>query len=251
MLETRRQITGKVSLVGHRGASACAPENTLASFREALRQGADIIELDVQLCADGQVVVFHDDHLERTTDGHGVLAEWSLAELKALDAGSWFAPRFAGERIPTLEEALAWARWRVPLFIELKHGGHTQPSLDTVVVQRILAHEMAEQVMIISFDHQALCRVNGLTPHLATGALYRTHVDDPVALARGIGANAVMPFWQAVTAEDVVLCHAAGLAVQVWGTDLDYPTLIAAGADCVNADHPAQVRHDFLEGGNG
>jgi len=76
-------------------------------------------------------------------------------------------------------------------------------------------------------------------------------VDDPVGLARGIGANAVMPFWQAVTAEDVVLCHAAGLAVHVWGAGLDYPTLIAAGADCVNADHPSQVRRDFLEWGNG
>ena len=251
MLETRRQITGKVSLVGHRGAAACAPENTLASFREALRQGADIIELDVQLCADGQVVVFHDDHLERTTDGHGPLAERSLAELKALDAGSWFDPRFAGEPIPALDEVLAWARGRIPLFIELKHVAHTRPSLDAVVVERILAHEMADQVMIISFDHQALYRVKELAPHLATGALYRTRVDDPVGLARGIGANAVMPFWQAVTAEDVVLCHAAGLAVHVWGAGLDYPTLIAAGADCVNADHPSQVRRDFLEWGNG
>jgi glycerophosphoryl diester phosphodiesterase len=142
---------------------------------------------------------------------------------------------------------LAWAGGRVPLFIELKHIAHTQPSLDAVVVERILAHEMADQVMIISFDHQALYLVKGLAPHLACCALYRTRVDDPVGLARGIGASAVMPLWQIVTAEDVASCHAAGLAVHVWGPDLDYPTLIAAGADCVNADYPAQVRRDFLE----
>lgn len=247
MLETRRQVTGKVSIVGHRGAAACAPENTLVSFQIGLDQGADIIELDVQLSADGHVVVFHDETLDRTTNARGRLAERTLAELKTLDAGSWYHPRFAGEPIPTLEEVLAWARERVPLFIELKYGARLQPLLHAAVVECILAHKMTHRVMIISFEHQALSRVKESVPELATGALYMEPLADPLALVDRIGANALMPLWHLVTPADMTTYHAAGLAVNVWGADADYAGLIAAGVDCVNADHPAQVRRDFLQ----
>jgi glycerophosphoryl diester phosphodiesterase len=246
MLQTRRQLTGKVSIVGHRGATACAPENTLASFQVGLDQGADIIELDVQLSADGHVVVFHDEMLDRTTNARGPLAGRTLAELKTLDAGSWYHPHFAGEPIPTLDEVLAWARDRIPLFIELKLGARFEHSLHAAVVERILAHEMTHQVMVISFEHQALGRVKEAAPELATGALYMAPVADPVGLAYGIGVQALMPLWYLVTASDVALYHEAGLSVNVWGADADYAALIAAGVDCVNADHPAQVRRDFL-----
>ncbi len=94
-------------VIGHRGAAAHAPENTLAGFACAARLGVRWIELDVQLTSDGVPVVFHDDRLERTTDGRGVLVETSLADLRRLDAGGWFADRFAGERVPTLAEALS------------------------------------------------------------------------------------------------------------------------------------------------
>lgn len=247
MLDTRRETTGRVSIIGHRGAADCAPENTLASFREGLSQGADIIELDVQLSADRQVVAFHDDRLDRTTNARGPLAKRTLSELKALDAGSWFAPRYAGEPIPTLEEVLVWANNRISLFIELKYSADTDPFLGAAVVERILAHEMMDQVMVISFEHQALVKVKERAPDLATGALYTVPVDDPVSMARELGANAVMPLCHIVTSDDVALCHNAGLTVSVWGADANYPTLIAAGVDCINADHPAQVRRDFFK----
>jgi glycerophosphoryl diester phosphodiesterase len=242
MLDTRRQMTGKVSIVGHRGASACAPENTLSSFREALRQGAHIIELDVQLSADGHVVVFHDDRLDRTTNTQGPLTERTLVELKTLDAGGWFDPRFAGEPIPTLDEVLAWAKDRIPLFVELKYSTHPNPTLHVAVVERIVAHRMTEQTMVISFHHQALRRVKERIPGIATGALYRTQMTDPVEMARRIDANAIMPPWPLITSDVVALCHDAGLSVNAWGPDADYPALIAMGVDCVNTDHPAQVR---------
>jgi glycerophosphoryl diester phosphodiesterase len=248
MLETRRQFTGKVSIIGHRGAPACAPENTLASFQEGVRQGADIIELDVQLSADGQAVVFHDDQLDRTTDAHGPLAERTLAELKTLDAGSWFDPRFAGESIPTLDEVLAWARDRVPLFIELKYSGPSDPALGTAVIQRIVAHRMLSQVMVISFQHQALYWVKRHVPDLATGALYWEPIANPVSLAREIGAAAIMPLWHLVSDDVVSRCHSAGLSVSTWGPSADYPSLANMGVDCVSADDPAQVRRDYFEG---
>jgi glycerophosphoryl diester phosphodiesterase len=249
VLDTRRKTSGKVSIVGHRGAAGCAPENTLAAFCEGLAQRADIIELDVQLSADGHVVAFHDDQLDRTTNGQGRVSEKTLAELKALDAGSWFDPRFAGEPIPTLEKVLTWAKDRVPLFVELKYAGRVDPgaALDDAVVAQIVAHAMLDQVMVISFNHRALRRVKARVPGLATGALYGLPVADPVALAREVGADAVMPLCHIVTVQDVAACHAVGLAVNVWGPFADYAALSAAGVDCVNADHPAQVRHDFFK----
>ncbi len=266
MLDTRRVTTGKVSIVGHRGAIECAPENTLAAFSEGLAQGADIIELDVQLSADGQVVVFHNEWLDRTTNGRGRMTDKTLAELKALDAGSWFDERFAGEPIPTLKEALTWAKGRVPLFVELKYSEYVDlaaqlaqvrsdkkeivhdEALAAAVVAQIAAQGMADQVMVISFNYRALHQARLRAPGLATGALYGLPVADPVELARAIGANALMPMHYLVTPEFVALCHAAGLAVHTWGPMADYAALSAAGVDCMNADHPAQVRRDFMEG---
>jgi glycerophosphoryl diester phosphodiesterase len=218
----------------------------MASFQEGLRQGADIIELDVQMTADGEVVAFHDDQLDRTTDGSGPLAEQTLMELLALDAGSWFDPHFADEQIPTLDEVLSWARDTVPLLIELKYNASPDPALGAAVIQHVAAHQMMERVMVISFAHQALYWVKRHAPDLATGALYWEPVADPVDLARSIGASAVMPLWHVVTADNVLACHDAGLSVQTWGAEADYQTLIDWGVDCVNADHPAQVRRDFF-----
>lgn len=245
MLNVRRSHTGKTSIIGHRGAAGCAPENTLAAFSAGLAQGADIIELDVQLCADGQVVAMHDDTLDRTTDGHGPLARYTLAELKRLDAGSWFAPRFVGERIPALDEVLAWAKGRVPLFIELKPGA-TSHRLAAAVLRQLVDRRMADDVMLISFDHRALRYLRDQTASLALGMLYRAPEQDPIDMARRLGANFVMPWWGLATPALAAACHAAGLGLSVWGDDADYAALLAAGVDCMNADYPAQVRRDFL-----
>lgn len=248
MLDTRRETTGQVSIVGHRGAAACAPENTMAAFRQGLAHGADIIELDVQLTADGHVMVFHDEQLNRTTDGHGPLSTHTLAELKRLDAGSWFGPQFAGEAIPTLEEVLVWAKDKdVPLFVELKYPERPDPALDATVVAALVSHRMLDQVMLISFNHAALQRVKTYHRTLSTGALYVVTRSDPVVLAQEIGANALMPLCHTITAQDIERFHTAGLSVNVWGENADYAGLIMAGVDCVNADDPARVRHDFFE----
>src|SRR5215207_11286279 len=111
----RRRLSderGRVWVVGHRGAMGHCPENTLASFARGLELGADWIEMDVHLSRDGAVVVIHDETLDRTTNGHGLVRDCNLAELTALDAGVWFSPAYAGERIPTLDELLAFARDR-------------------------------------------------------------------------------------------------------------------------------------------
>src|SRR5512139_1614857 len=126
----------------HRGASAHAPENTLAAFELALAQQADAIELDVKLSADGQVMVIHDSSVDRTTNGHGKVQDMTLAELKALDAGSFFNSQFAGEKIPTLNEVFEAMGKRTFINIELKnHRSHGEDLVETVCML-VKKHQM-------------------------------------------------------------------------------------------------------------
>lgn len=111
---------GAVDVIAHRGASAYAPENTLAAFELAVEQGAHWFELDCTLSKDGEVIVIHNGDVDRTTDGKGSVADLTLAELEQLDAGSWFDPKFAGEKLPTLAEALDLAKGRIGVYVEIK-----------------------------------------------------------------------------------------------------------------------------------
>src|SRR3954465_1158455 len=114
-------VRGRVQILAHRGASAYAPENTLAAFKLAVDQRADWLEMDVQQTSDGNLVVFHDIRVERTTNGRGALRDLTLDQVRQLDAGSWFDPTFAGERVPTFEEAVAFARDNgIQIFPEVK-----------------------------------------------------------------------------------------------------------------------------------
>src|SRR5438046_164244 len=119
--ELLRSRRGVPHVSAHRGASAQAPENTLAALDAAWRAGATLAEIDVQMTRDGQVVVMHDQAVNRTTTGRGYVKDLTLEELRALDAGGWFAPNFQGERVPTLREAIEWARGKLVLLVELKN----------------------------------------------------------------------------------------------------------------------------------
>jgi glycerophosphoryl diester phosphodiesterase len=166
----------------HRGASGHAPQNTLAAFVLAAEMGADGIELDVHLSADGEVVVIHNHSVDATTDGQGRVSELSLAELQALDAGAWFSPRFAGQRIPTLDAVLAEVGQRLRVNIEIK-GQRGRPArrharrqargqLEATVVEQIQAHQMVERVIVSSFFPDSLRRVRALNPDIPLGFLY-------------------------------------------------------------------------------
>ena len=144
---------GRVWVVGHRGAMGHCPENTLASFERGLQLGADWIELDVHLSRDNALIVIHDETLDRTTNGKGAVRDHSLAELKALDAGSWFGPQYAGERIPTLDEVLRWARQRNAIVdIEIKNAPVYYAGIEAAVVEALDRYGMTEQVIVISFE---------------------------------------------------------------------------------------------------
>ena len=170
---------GRPRVFGHRGAMGHAPENTFASFERAIELGVDAIELDVHLTADGEVVVIHDAELHRTTDGDGLVGQKTLAELKTLDAGVRFAPEFAGQRIPTLGEVLAWARGKCVLDVEIKGGPWPYDGIEARVVDLIRRHEMVDQTIVISFHHPIVARVKALAPEIATGTLWSCAADRP------------------------------------------------------------------------
>lgn len=243
---------GRPLVIGHRGAMGYAPENTLASFELALEQGADMVELDVHLSRDGQVVVLHDEQLDRTTDGQGLVRDWSVAELRRLDAGAWFDPRFAGQRLPTLQEVLEWAADRAHLAIEIKNGPLYYDGIEAKVVELLGRHGLRQRAIVISFDHLALRRVRALDEGLLTGALYACRPADPVGLATAAGAQLLEPQWSYVTAADVAIAHAAGLLVSTWATsDLDaLRGLVAAGVDGIATNHPDRLAR-LLAAGQG
>jgi len=261
-------------LVGHRGALAVAPENTMASFERAWRDGADLVELDVRLSADGRVVVLHDLTLDRTTDGTGPVTEATLAELKQLDAGAWFAPSFAGERIPALIEVLAWARDQVGLVIELKYDpfGTFSSDLVPVVLADVQSAQMGDRVVCISYQTRALAQVKALAPHIPVAPMpppdrllrtlawlhrrwpaiavlpgVRRVLLRPLTFALGAGCDTVGANVNVATKLLVDAAHEMGVPVSCGGVDWDYPAAIAMGMDTVAANDPGEVRRRYLQ----
>ena len=231
-------------VVAHRGASRAAPENTLAAFREALDRGADAVELDVQRTSDGHLIIVHDATLERTTDGRGLVARHSLVALKKLDAGRWFNERFAGERLPTLEEAAAAIDKRAGLFVEIKQGPVFDDKIEAAIARVIEERGLVEWCEVSSFDHSSVRRMKTLLPAVPGGILYDAMLIDPFSAAGLAQADALHPGWPMVTLDLVREAHRRGLAVAVWTVnDEDVIAELARwGVDAVVTDVPDVAR---------
>ena len=230
----------KTICVAHRGGAAYAPENTLASFSNAIKMGADMIECDVHLSSDGQVVVIHDDTLDRTSSGKGPVRDKTLQELKKLDAGGWFAEKFRGEQIPTLEEVLKLAKGRAGVIIEIKNGPHYYAGIEEKVLELVKKEKMEENIMIISFDHQCLRKIHELDPRIVTGALYSGNILNCHRIAHDAHSKYVAPDWELVTEETVKDAHSHSIKINVW-TINDPDTMkrfIDMGVDCITTNKP-------------
>ncbi|MEE6263141.1 glycerophosphodiester phosphodiesterase [Plantactinospora sonchi] len=232
------------TVIAHRGASSAAPENTLVAQEIARRAGADWIENDVQPSRDGVPFILHDGTVDRTTNGTGNLRDLTSAQLKALDAGSWFAPQYAGARIPTLAEQLADLRTRGGnLLLEIK-GRHTKDEV-AKIVQVIRDERMTDRVFVQSFEVDALRHSRELAPELPLGLLRSTLDADPVALAKELGLTAYNPDGNALLARPSVIAdlHRAGVAVMAWTMDSagQWQRLEQAGADAIITNRPAEL----------
>lgn len=232
-------------VIAHRGASADAPENTLAAFELALGQGADRVEVDVQRTADGALILLHDADLRRTTDVPAARAAdpvgaFTLDELRALDAGAWFDARFAGERIPTLDELLALVRGRAGVHLELKDP-HRHPGIERQVVAAL---GRGDDVVVQSFDHASVRRVHALAADLPLGLLV-THAPDAAELRAAAGfAAQVNPDVAVLDADLVTTAHSFGLEVATWTVDGRdaLRRAVASGVDAIITDTPGVLR---------
>lgn len=228
----------------HRGASGVCPENTMSAFRRAVELGATGIETDVQMSRDGALVICHDEKLDRTTSGKGLLASRTLDELKSLDAGSWFGSSFAGEKIPVLEELLALvAETGIRLNVEIKSGVVLYPGIEAALVESVRRYNLSGQVIFSSFNHYSLVECKKVAPEIPTGILYIEGLVDPWVYAKYVGVNALHPLFHGVRPELVAGAHQAGLLVNTW--TVDEPKQIAGmlqcGVDGIITNYPDRV----------
>lgn len=230
--------------IAHRGAPAEAPENTIPAFEAALASGADVLEFDLHMTADEQVVVFHDELLDRTTNGSGPLADRTLAELRVLDAGSWYGSAWAGTRIPTFDEVLPLLQGSdVRALIELK-GLWTVDAMRPIIAG-IYRYGIQDRVVLASFEVPTLLELWKEAPSLPRAVIVRRLPDDPVEFAASVGATTVVTSLRSfrVEPEAAETLQRAGLTVIVYTlnrADL-WQQALDLGVDGVVTDAPRRL----------
>jgi len=228
--------------IAHRGASGYAPENTFAAFRRATALGAGFIETDLQLSRDARLVAIHDATVNRTTNGQGAVHDMTLAELRRLDAGSWFGSEFAGERIPTIEEILEFAnKHDVVFYLEMKPSGSWGG--EHALISALRESGEIARTVVISFDPAILAGVRKIEPTLMTGLLFEGHIPNPLDKAIEIGARQLAVRGDLVTPR--LLKEARGRDLQVVCWTVNHPghmrLLVQAGVDGIISDYPDRL----------
>jgi glycerophosphoryl diester phosphodiesterase len=243
----RRPDVNRPLIFAHRGACEVAPENTLPAFQAAIDLGADGVELDVQYSSDSQLVIMHNPNLEASTNGAGRVTAHPLAELRQLDAGSWFAPQFAGTRIPTLDEVLDLLYGKLLVNIELKALDMITSGLGADVVKAVRSHNMTDQVVISSFNPFALRRAKAAGPEIECA--YLTAPDLPRWLRAGLTlrycrANALHP--EFIEVDEAYMARAARrkMPVRPWtvNDEADMRRMIALGVDAIITNAPDRLK---------
>jgi glycerophosphoryl diester phosphodiesterase len=231
-------------VIGHRGAAGEAPENTLASFALALEQGADGIELDVHLTKEGRIVVCHDLTLDRTTNGKGWICETAYADIQRLDAGSWFADRFAGERVPLLDEVFDLVPPHILINVEVKH--HYEGRMERALLDFLRERDRFDHVVISSFDHQCAARMKKAEPRAQIGLLYTANLASHAGYARSLDVDVLSlhPYHQLIGADDIAEAARQGLRTYPYtaNAEADLRRLIDAGVSGIITDFPARLR---------
>lgn len=230
-----------VLVIGHRGASGYAPENTMVSFKKALEMGADMIELDVHRTLDGELVIMHDDDTKRITGFEGSIALMTAARIAELDAGAWFGKEFAGERVPTLEQVLEWANGKIKVNIEIKSAGCEEKT-----VELINKFGMKDSILVTSFNFDYIKKIKELDPGIRTGAL----VDDLSGpeeideIIKTCAPDALNPRYLFVDKSIVRAAHEKGLTVNPYTVNdpISMKRLIDAGVDGIITNYPDVLR---------
>ncbi|GAC1478052.1 MAG: glycerophosphodiester phosphodiesterase [Candidatus Dormibacteria bacterium] len=236
--------SGRPLLGGHRGNAHECPENTLTSFRSAIELGVDVIECDIHLSDDRKLAVIHDHLIDRTTNGTGLVRDYTLAELKQFDAGGWKDARFAGEAIPSLPEVLELARGKVGVAIEIKNLPLPYEGIEEHLVEAITEAGMVDNVVVISFDHRSVKRVRELNARIMTGVLEASRPVDVLGVMADAGADVFCPHWAAIDPNTAEELHAAGKLIGVWTVDDPFALAWsrALPANAIYTNKPREIR---------
>jgi glycerophosphoryl diester phosphodiesterase len=228
--------------IAHRGFAGMVPENTIISFQKAMAFNPDAMEFDLHLSKDGELVVIHDSSVDRTTNGKGKVAEFTLAELKILDAGSWFDKKYAGERIPTFAEVLSLTKNKVNLLIELKAAGTAEKA-----IPMLEQFDMLDQVIITSFNPEYLKIAKQLNPQISMMHIFHTNPNEKDTISPltytsrtlAVSANLMAINYGAVTPELNQTAHQRGLIIGVYSVDdeQDIQAMVDLGVDNITSNY--------------
>ncbi|MGE6487222.1 glycerophosphodiester phosphodiesterase [Paenisporosarcina sp. NPDC076898] len=240
-----------MKIYAHRGASGTFPENTLIAFEEAAQLDIHGVEFDVHLTKDGELVVIHDETIDRTSDGVGYVKDLTLAELRAFDYGSWFGSEFAGQKIPTLEEVLVvFQQTTHHINIELKSDIFPYEGMGEKVLHLIEKMGMAERVVISSFDHEAVRDFKKLAPHIEVAILTLEVLVDAYDYARFIPANALHIFLPTAMRKMAKEALVKGAILRVYTVnDIEHAmALQKVGVHAIFTDYPERMKRAFEVG---
>jgi glycerophosphoryl diester phosphodiesterase len=242
----RRPNVNRPLIFAHRGANRVCPENTLAAFATAIDLGADGVELDVQFSSDGELVIIHDYALDKTTDGKGRVVGQPYAELRKLDAGSWFGPQFASTRIPTLNQVLDLLQGKLLINIELKSVDMVS-TLGRDVVRCVREHGMVDQVVLSSFNPFTLRSAKRAGPEFECALLIAP--DLPGWMRSGFIriwslAQGLHPEFKIVDARFLAAARKRGMPVRPWtvNEEADMRRMLELGVDAINTDWPDRLK---------
>lgn len=235
-----------MEVIAHRGASGYGPENTMTAFEMALDMGAKAVEFDVQMTLDGQLVVIHDDYLDRTTSGSGLVIETPYTIIKDLDAGIWFGTQFAGEKVPLLKEVLLLLKDKVKIHLEIKKISWETRPIEEDIYQMVKGLGMLDQVLFSSFDHRCLSYLSHYYG-VEIGVLTRSGLMEPISYLElaGLKAFSYNPLSTFVDQALVADCHKKDLKVYTY--TVNRPSL-AKGFAQMKVDGIFSNYPDILEG---
>lgn len=243
------EFNRKVHIIAHRGAPIIAPENTLISFRKAVKLGATMIELDVHQTADSQLVVLHDETVHRTTNGRGKVGTLTADQIRALDAGSWFSSDFAGERVPFLAEVLDQFPDSIMLLVEIKYGSKVYLGIEQRVVNLIRSRYAERRVILKSFEDYVIETLAHIAPEIPRLKIFVWQIPYVgITIERGIGFGSVLNtpaeylqvFRTGMSESFLRRAQEKGYKVFVWGvhTEERMREYIEMGVDGIETDYP-------------
>ncbi|GGA79536.1 glycerophosphodiester phosphodiesterase [Ornithinibacillus halotolerans] len=232
-------------IFGHRGSAGTHPENTMEAYQEAIRVGADGLEIDVHLTKDGKIAVFHDETVDRVTDGRGHVKDFTMDELKKLDAGNHLSEEFKGAKIPELKEVLALVKEaNILINIELKNVFYLEyPHLEEMVLKEVERFNLKKQTIISSFNHLSMRHMRALDSEIDIAILYSAKLIEPWNYAETVGATSLHPHLYSMTEEMIRYSEAHHIPVRPYTVNdeklMEY--FFQLGCEAIITDYPERA----------